>query len=989
MTLDRKQISRVIHATLATGALAGTCIAAPALAQAQDQPAGAQQPKTLQTVVVTGSHIRRADLETSSPVIAVSAQQIQQTGKVTLGEVMNELPALIGVGSNPHDNNGGGSGATYVGLRSLGPQRTLVLVDGQRVISNDLNSIPVAAIDRIEVLTSGASAIYGSDAIGGVINIILKTNYQGAEFQLNYGISDHDDGERKGASFIFGQTSDKGSILAGVSYNKFDAVVQTARKFGENVLSLTGSTNTPLHTFIGGSSFASRDFITVPGAVAKRFGCATGGSLSLNPSAADGGTSPTTAADYHCFNASQDRYNFAAAQLIQTPQERANGFFKGTYHLTDNIDAVATYYHNDTTSEYVLAPTVWGTNYGGATISKDSLYNPFGVDFTPTNGNVYMSRLVSAGDRIGHFNTKTDQGNIGLKGRFSLFDNDWTWDVGYGFGHVSQVGTYLGIPNISAVLAGVGPSMMVNGVPTCVATPGDASSAIAGCTPWDPFNLFSDSARQVLSAAASPALTNSWSIERVRNIDVTGGLFNLPGGTAQLALGASWRDEYTNNTISSSLITNPATGTCPLGSACSSHLQGGFSVKEAYAELFLPILSGLPFAHGLNVTLGDRYSKYSTFGSTSNWKVGVEYRPIADLLLRGTVSKVFRAPTISDEFAAPSIGGVALSADPCNHITVANPACMGVPLDGSFVDSHLGEDTTTVVGSGAKYANFPLGPEQGKTFDFGAVYSPRFIPGLSASVDVWRIYLDDVITGVGAQTVLNLCFAGVPQYCPLVTRYPADSASPGQILRIATPTTNLGRIDVKGVDLAANYKLPAFSFGQITLDLHATYMSQYKIQTAPGADGNNVLNGVGVMGSIGSPLTAACPSSGGQVCFFPRVRGDAGVHWQLGPWDAAWRVRYISDFKLGSPDPSQGFSAAPGFAADNPLVLHYGATVYSDITAGYNIVPLNTRIDVGVDNVFDKQPPMLYGNNAPQANTDLNDFDPLGRYFWGRVTVKF
>lgn len=989
MTLDRQMLSQAICTALAIGSVAGICAATPAFAQSANGAQQKQQPKTLQAIVVTGSHIQRVDLETSSPVIAVTSQDIQQTGALTLGEVMNQLPALIGVGTNPHDNNGAGSGATLVGLRGLGPQRTLVLVDGQRVISNDLNSIPTAAVERIEVLTSGASAIYGSDAIGGVINIILKEHYQGAQFSLNYGISDHEDGARRGASFVFGQTSDKGSVLAGVDYNKFDAVTQSTRKFGENVLSITGSTGTPLHSFVGGSSFASRDFITLPSALSQKFGCPSGGSLSLNPSAANGGTSPTTSADYHCFDKSEDRYNFASSQLIQAPQERTNAFFKGVYHLTDNIDAYATVYHNDTTSEFVLAPTVWGTNYGGANISKDSMYNPFGVDFTPGNGNVYMARLVSAGNRVQRFNTKSDEGIFGLRGHLGLFGEDWTWDVGYNYGHSSQVRTVLGIPNINSVLAGVGPSMLVNGVPTCVSTPGDPATAIAGCTPWDPFNLFSASATAVLSAAATPALTDTWSIERVKHIDATGGLFELPGGTVQLAVGASWRDEYTNNTISSNLITNPQTSTCPLGSGCSSHLQGGYSVKEAYGELFLPILQDLPFAHGLNVTLGDRYSKYSSFGSTNNWKIGVEYRPIQDLLLRGTVSSIFRAPTIGDEFAAPSVGGVAISKDPCDHITVANPACAGVPLDGSFVDSHEGEDTTTVIGSGAKFVDFPLGPEQGKSFDFGAVYSPHFLPGFSASVDFWRIDLNNVITGVGAQTVLDLCFAGVSAYCPLITRFPAGSAAPGQISRINTPTANLGRIDVKGTDLIARYQLPAFAFGRFTLDLHATYMSQYKIQTAPGVNGNRVLNGVGVMGSIGSPLTAACPFSGGQVCFFPRIRGQAGVNWQLGPWDASWRMRYISSFDLGSADPSQGFSAAPGFAHDNPLVLHYGATVYNDLTVGYDITPINTRVDIGVDNLFDKQPPVLFGNNAPQANTDPNDFDVMGRYYWGRVTMKF
>lgn len=974
---------------MVTGAVIGAGTALPAFAQ-NAVATQAQQPKTLQTVVVTGSHIRRVDLETSNPVIAVTSQQIEQSGQLTLGAVIQKLPSLVGEGTSPHANNGGGSGATLVGLRGLGPQRTLVLVDGQRVISSDLNSIPAGAVERIEVLTDGASAIYGSDAIGGVINIILKSNYQGAQFQLNYGVSDHDDGARQGAGFVFGQTSDKGSVLVGIDYNKFDAVRQSARKFSENALSLAGGTDSPLRTYIGGSTYADRDRIVLPSSLSQAFGCPSGGALSLNRDAATSGASPTTSADYHCYSAELgDNYNYASVQLLQTPQERTSGFFRGVYHLTDAIDAYVTVYHNATTSEYNLAPQTMSTFYGFRPISKDNMYNPFGVDFEQSNGNVYQLRLVAAGNRIAHQNTKTDQGMFGIRGHFTVLDRDWSWDVGYDFGHIAGITTNMGLVNLAAVASGLGPSMLVNGVPTCVGTPGDPSTAISGCTPWDPFNMYAPSTKAVLASNAQPALTDRWNIERIKHIDATGGLFDLPAGTMQLALGASWRDEYTNNVVGTVLLTDPVTNNCALGSACSAHLQGGYSVKEAYAELFVPVLKDLPFVHSLNVTLGDRYSKYSTFGSTNNWKVGVEFRPIEDLLLRGTVATIFRAPTIGDVFAAPSIGSNGLSADPCEHITVANPACVGVPLDGSFVNNQLGQDVTTVVSSGSQYAGFSLGPETGKSFDFGAIYSPHFVPGLSLGADVWRIYVNDVITGIGAQSVINLCFAGVTKYCPLIHRFPAGTAGAGQFLRISTPTVNLGRIDVTGTDLSATYKLPSFSFGQFTIAVNATYLSQYKIQTAPGEAGNQVLNGVGLMGSIGSPLTASCPFSGGQVCFFPRIRGQGALNWQLGPWDASWRMRYLSSFKLGSSDPSQGFSAAPGFSPNNPLVLHYGSTVYNDVSLGYNIEPINTRIDVGVDNLFDKQPPMLYNNNAPQANTDPVDFDVMGRYYWGRLTVKF
>ena len=319
-------VSSMTGAALGLGGVAGAAFAQQAAPQTNNQ----RQPQTLQTIVVTGSHIRRVDLETSNPVVAVTAQQIQATGKLTVGDVIQNLPVMSGSVTNGSVNNGGGAGQSLVGLRGLGPGRTLVLVDGQRVAAFagsvsggtgvDLNTIPAAAVERIEVLTDGASAVYGSDAIGGVINIILKSNYQGAQFSANYGISDHDDGARQGASFVFGQTSDKGSILAGVDYNKFDPVEQSQRAFSKNALSLA-ATNTNgssvavpgsgIAVVPGGSSYAARDRIFVSSGMNLPPNLAGCGSLSLNPSAATAGTSPTTFADYHCFNSAEDKYNFA------------------------------------------------------------------------------------------------------------------------------------------------------------------------------------------------------------------------------------------------------------------------------------------------------------------------------------------------------------------------------------------------------------------------------------------------------------------------------------------------------------------------------------------------------------------------------------------------------------------------------------------------------------------------------------------------------
>lgn len=1003
MRLDRSELSKAVQTALSLGAVAAVGVAGTAFAQnATPSQNDQKQPQTLQTIVVTGSHIRRVDLETSNPVVAVTAQQIQQTGKLTLGDVIQQLPVITGGIENPRVNNGGGSGKTQVGLRGLGASRTLVLLDGQRVINPggngvDLNTIPAAAVERIEVLTDGASSVYGSDAIGGVVNVILKSNYQGAQFSVNYGISDHDDGERKGASFVFGQTSDKGSILAGVDYNKFDQVLQSQRKYSQNALSLT-ATNTNgssvavpgsgVIALVGGSSYAARDRIKYPGSSCY---------LSLNPSAWVANDAKTSPSDYHCFSgALGDKYNYASVNLLMTPQERTNAFFKGVYHLSDNVDFYATVLHNKTGAGFQLAPAVFGTPTG-VSISKDSYYNPFGVDFTPSNGNEFRARLYQSGNRGQHFSSTTDNIMTGLRGNINILSQNWTWDVGYSYGHYSSIVTSLGLPNQAALMPGLGPSFLnANGVVQC----GTAANPISltTCTPWDPFNMNSTSAAAALKSAASPALTNTWDIQRTLHADISGGLFDLPAGTVQLAAGASYRKESTDNTVSNDLLINPVTGTCTLGSQCSAHLQGGYNVKEVYAEVFIPVLKDLPFVRALNVTLGDRYSKYSTFGSTTNWKIALEYRPIDDLLLRGTVARIFRAPTIADVFSPPVSSAPLLTSDPCNfsgagaNPNAGNPACVGVPATGPFNNSQVAaHQQINALTSGSAFYGFPLGPEKGKSFDLGAVYSPHFVPGLSVSADIWRVYLNNVITAVGSQTELNLCFAGVTAYCPFISRF-VGGASPGQIRQIVQVTGNLGRIDVRGVDMSANYKLPQFSFGQFNVGVNATYLKSYTIQTAPGQPGNQVLNGVGMMGSTGSPLQASCPFSAGAICFFPRIRAQGTLGWQLGPWDAQWTMTYSSKFKIGSENISQGQTGVAAFTPTGPAgpyILKYGASVYNNVTAGYNIEPLNTRIDVGIDNVMDKQPPLLYANNSQNANTDPNDFDTLGRYYWARVTVKF
>ncbi len=973
MNTNTNKLAMSVRTALSVGAVLAAGIAMPAFAQdANQKPADQKDATTLQTITVTGSHIRRVDLETSNPVVTIDAAQIKATGKMTLGDIVQQLPAVTGGNTNPQVNNGGGSGSSSVGLRGLGAQRTLILIDGKRIINGDPNSIPADMIERIEVLTDGASSVYGSDAIGGVVNFILKKDYQGAQFAVNYGQSGHADGRSKGYTFTFGQTSDKGSIMGGIDYNKTEAVLAKNRDFSKNSVSIYGSSQTPVYSYVGGSSFPAYGNVQLPTAYQAQYGCKR---VALNP----GASGQNIATDYHCFT-NADKYNYASVNLIQTPQERTSMFLKGTYNLGDHVQAYFDGYHNKTSAGFQLAPSLFGSLYGGV-ISKDSYYNPWGVDFS-SSGNDFRARLVSAGNRSANYGTSTDQIHTGFKGDFTFLDHDWNWDVGMGYGHFSQQVITRGLPNVTQLNADLGPSHLdpATGKVVC-------DSGAPGCTPFNPFNLFDPNSVAALQAAAVPAISNNFSIERSYTADINGGLFELPAGTVQLAAGVSYRKEYTRSEIDPLLLIDPATGNCTLGSQCSSPLRGGYNVKEGYAEAFIPVLSDLPYVQALNVTIGDRYSKFSTFGSTNNTKFAVEYRPISDLLLRGTVSKVFRAPTVGDVYNSPISDAPKLSSDPCDGITTAgNPACVGVPTDGSFVnqDVAVGQQIKGTI-AGSKYANFPLGPERGKSFDWGFVYSPSYVQGLSVSADVWKVYLNDTISSIGAQTVLDLCYNGATQYCPLITRFPAGSANPGQIAQIVEPVGNLGRTDVSGVDISARYKLPQFSFGNFVVGLDATYMSRYDQQTAPGTSANVVYHDAGHFMPFGSSQASTCPSGGG-VCLFPRWRGNTFVNWNLDNWSASWRMRYIGAFRNGSKSPSQDTNPVQGIPG---YEFKYGATVYNDVQVGYNFEPINTRVDLGINNLFDKQPPFLYANNTLNANTDPSDFDLQGRYYWARVTVSF
>ncbi len=986
MKFGENKLCTSVRLALSLGVLAASTYGTAAFAQDAQTTSTAPEAtksKTLETVTVTGSLIRRVDVETSSPVVTIDRAQIQATGKQTLGDLVQQLPAMTGGNVNPQTNNGGGTGSSSINLRGLGSKRTLILVDGQRLLSKDPNAIPADAIERIEVLPTGASATYGSDAIGGVVNFILRKNYQGATFTANVGQSDRNDGDQSGYTFTFGQTSDKGSIMAGLNYNKQDGVESANRAFSKNALTLSGS-----QVFVGGSSstpvgriqLPGIDPVTgnvIPGSLVDQFGCKN---VSLSPG---GNSQVVNSANYHCYG-NADKYNYASVNLIMTPQERTGGFINGDYHLGDHVTAYVDAIYQKTSSSFQLAPAVYGTDTTGANITAGNAFNQFGTSFG-TTGNSFRSRLTSNGNRTASFGRTDAQINTGFRGDFTVWDKNWNWDAGYNYGHQSVVATTGGLVDQTALYTGDS-TIGANGQAVCP----NGVSAVA-CQ-FNPFDVNAPGSVAAIKAANVAAPSNTYIIQKTWHAGLNGEVFTLPAGGVQLAVGAEYRTDYERAIPAPQLVIDPTTGSCVLGSQCLSAVQGGYSTKDIYAETFIPILAGLPGVQSLNLTIGDRYSKIQTFGSTNNFKFALEYKPFDDLLLRGTMEDVFRAPSLSELYSSGSDAPL-IHTDPCTGFTGApagSPlamACQYVPTNGTFQNASVVSQTqaSTVV-QGARVAGFPVKPEHGTSYDFGFVYSPSYVAGLSTTVDFWRVTLNDTITTVGLQSLLNLCAAGQSVYCQYIHRNPNPGVNAGQLLQSTVePVGNLGSISTSGIDWSANYKLPQFSFGQFNVGVNATYLKYYTQETAPGVAGNITYNNAGRFLPYGSAQSAACPDNVG-VCLFPRWRAQGFVDWQQGGWSAQWRMRWIGSFSNGGAAGSVN-DTQPNF--ESGTILHYGSTMYNDVSLGYNIAPINTRVDFGVNNLFDKQPPMLYANNTLNANTDPSDFDLMGRYWWARVTVKF
>jgi outer membrane receptor protein involved in Fe transport len=938
------QLTRAVQFALLSGA-AGATLQAPA-ALAQDNE--------LEQVVVTGSRIRRVDAETASPVFTLDKNAIAESGVNTIGDLVQQIPSISGAATNPSVNNGGGTGASNVELRGLGVERTLVLLNGRRMgnvdnINNavDINILPAAMIERVEVLKEGAGAVYGSDAIGGVVNFITRTDFDGLELGYDYGISGDSDGEANTVYLGWGTVGEKGSVTVFAQYQNQEEISAGDRDYTDTAVYFYGS------VFDGGSSRAPTGRITLPDNLVPQFGCPTVTRIADRPG--------TSLSDYRCFvttGTPNDFYNYQPFNLVLTPQERTSVFTQGNYKFNEDLEFYGEYLHSYTTSGFQIAPLPFDSRSDTIVIPTDNVFNVFGTPFgQDAAGNTYPNalwRLENLGTRHSDSATTTDQATLGFRGK--LFNTSWEWDANVGYGGIDQnikTEGYLFLPLLQDAF---GPNFVdAQGNVVC----GTPTAPIAGCIPVNPFNLESEQSVEGLNALKAGYATNYRGYEKMAGISLNGNVFDLPAGPIQAAVG------YEYNKLSGKFdadfnvqATDEFNKVCKLSNeTCTGDSKGDYDVNSLYAEFFIPVLKDLPLVYALNLTAGIRYSDYSLFGSSTDTTFKVEYRPISDLLVRGSYSEVFRVPTIKDLFAAPASSASQYN-DPCVGLTAAavaaNPnlalACENVPQDGSFAQPNSQVD-------GLLVSNPDLKPETGDVLTYGFVYEPSFVQGLSMSVDFWDYSIDDAITQLDVNTIAGQCVrTGDPFFCNLINRF-----EDGEVFQIRQLTTNFGKLETNGIDFGVKYTLRGTRIGDFRFSVDATYTDKYDSTVVPG-----------------SPVIHVAGTFDRQYGNYADWRGIAAVGWSLDPFSALVSARYIAGLDLTDPD------GAPGIQPSLPIP----SKTYLDLALSYTWRE-NTKIMLTVDNVTNEEPPLLYQNNVLNSNTDVSTYDLIGTYYRVSLNHKF
>jgi len=983
-----KQIIRAVRGALAL------CCAAPVLAQ-QAQPAAAES-GTLSEVVVTGSRIQQSVAQSTQPLSIITSEDIEKTGLASVGDLLQQLTtggsalnAKFNSSGNfgyPPDGGGIGAGSSQVDLRNLDAKRTLVLVDGLRWVnessasgvsgSADLNTIPLSIVDRIEVLEDGASTIYGSDAIAGVVNIITRKKVDGVEL-TGYQGSWNKGGQTTQADLTAGGSSGKFSGVFIASYYNQDQISSSKWWQSSEPEPLAGVGSGSSATPQGRSTFCD------PSIAVPNYGSCTPDQgnfydVTLNNGTANPVWNPANPvappSTYHNWSGA-DRFNFAPLNLLLTPSQRKSLWTGITYDINDDVQMYAKGMFNNRTSVNQAAPEpIFVGPYAGTggiadniNVSKLNPYNPFGIDLCSVaeaanstvcpggpgfvqNFGWITRRPIEAGPRIFDQDVDTWYFSGGFKGTLHVMDG-LNWDLNFvdsdnkasqkftGGYNIAKVGYALGDPAVCA--------------------------QIAGCVPLD---LFGGQGRQITQAMLNyilaPQIDSSDQQLKVLSGNITGTIFHIQDRSAGLAIGAEHR-EYVGI-----FTPDPLRQDGESQDSFASPVNQSYHVNEAYGELSLPLLSTL------GASAAVRYSDYSTFGSETTYKGGLRWQPINDFALRGDYSTGFRAPNLGELYGLTQFGATLV--DPCGPTGggvapqyVAGCRAQGVPAGFQQANTQI----TTFTGG-----NPNLQPEKSDNWTAGLLYNAGWAAGhagtarLNFEATYYNVKVKGAIQAEDIQALLNACLStggGTdPALCAPFSRGAGSQLNPPQNF-----LANLAQITTDGEDIKINWASDALNIGHLTAALQATRVNNYKAVDALGLVAQRAV-GIEVNNSA-----------------IPDWKVNVQLGWAISSFEVAWNLRYISSVKelcgnAATTIPVPGCTDSTG-AFDANAYHTLDSVIYNDVQLAWldAFKAKGLRLELGGTNVFGVNPPICY--TCTLNGYDAGTYDLPGPFFYARASYKF
>lgn len=949
------------------------------------QEASTVKPERLevQEIIVTGSRIRREGAEAPTPTVMLDSDAIAYTGAVKLQAVLDELPA---VAPGIQDNNSGNfsfalAGLNMINLRDLDMRRTLVLVNGRRftptltdadsnITAVDLNTIPTQMIERVDVITGGSGAVYGSDAVAGVVNIILKDDFEGLETSVQYGQSGEGDADSKSLALTGGVNweNGRGNTIVHFSYSSNERVKLEDRDFiRKRVDAIANPANTGPNDGIPDNLIYEGLNLTGFSANVVNFRAnAPGGRARFAIDPATGAVRPFDGTPINTaltrFAGGTDGAPVSDADLI-VPVDRYLFAANSKFEIAEGVDAFLDLNYALTRAENSITPSFecegcFRSRLDGTTTSRLAIDHPF-VQATPG----LVALMQSAGmteieaDRsnreFGSRGTDIDrdlwQAVGGLRGSFG--QSGWDWETSYQLGESRVTSTvrndliedkfYEAVINIEADPAG--------GL--------RCASPLARAQGCVPFNILSNDLQPEAAAFVTDDHTSRSRLRQdVVNAFVTGEAFRLPAGGVGVAAGVEYRREKVE--VDQSEIYNSGGG---FFNSLLPDLNGKVDVREAFAEVRIPLLRDLPGVDSMSVQLAARQADYSTAGDATSWNANLEWAIVSDVRFRGSIARAVRAPKVGELFT-PATDSAASVTDPCtdtqisvNPNRVANCAALGVPAN--FVAPDV---TVGVTLSG----NRDLEVEVGDTYTLGFVVTPRWAENLTLALDYWHVEIEDAITLFPFNDVLANC-VDAPSisnaFCAKHTRQPN-----GAIDRVSSTFINASVFETAGYDLEVGYNWDLDAYGALRFKTTATYLDQRDFIVNPDA---------------ANEAAIADPKAGEHGT--PRFRGTFGTNYSIGGFSANADVRFVAKTVADVRAAPESFGA-----------IEADERYYLDLQARYEFGN-GLRIYAGIDNVADTEPPrnpsVFSGTGRLDTPSQIGAaiYDVYGRFFYAGTTVKF